>query len=144
MATLAELSRRASPQAVELARTILEQDLADRAWGEQVGPALSQRDVARLLGKSEQAVSKDRRLLRVRNRDGRPVYPVFQFHGRAHKPGVAEVVAALAGVVEPLTVASWLTARNSQLDGHRPIDVIDGGQPERAVQLARRLARSAG
>jgi hypothetical protein len=61
---------------------VLEQDIADRDWAAQLGPVLSQRDVARLLGRTEQAVSKDRRLLRLVNRDGRPVYPVVQFDGR--------------------------------------------------------------
>ena len=35
-------------------------------------------------------------------------------------PGVAEVVGMLDEVVDPLTVASWLTAPNPQLDGRRP------------------------
>jgi hypothetical protein len=45
--TLADLESHASPEAVELARAILEQDVNDRMWADQVGPALAQRDVAR-------------------------------------------------------------------------------------------------
>lgn len=84
---LARLAEQASPEAVALARTVLEQSIADADWAAQIGPALSQGYVGRLLGKSEQAVSKDPRLLRVRNRDGRPVYPVLQFEGRAQLGG---------------------------------------------------------
>lgn len=100
MASLTALARAASPDALALARQVLEQDAADQAWAAQVGPALSQRDTARLLGKSEQAVGKDARLLRVRTRDGRPVSPVLQFHGRTQVAGVAAVVEALGGALE--------------------------------------------
>src|ERR671936_43388 len=82
LASLARLAEQASSEAVDLAKAILEQDVTDRLWAEQVGPALAQGDVARLLGRTEQAVSKSKGLLRLRNRDGRPVYPVVQFDGR--------------------------------------------------------------
>lgn len=140
---LDDLARGASTEAVELARTVLEQDLADRAWNEQLGPALSQRDVARLLGRSEQAVSKDARLLRLRNRDGRPVYPVVQFRGRGTLPGVAEVLRLLDGVVEPLTSASWLTAPNRALGGARPVDALRDGRIDEVLAVAGRFAARA-
>ena len=76
---LAQLMKSASPAAQTFVRRVLEQDVATQRWGAQLGPSLSQRDVARLLGKSEQAVAKDGRLLRLRNQDGRPVYHVVQF-----------------------------------------------------------------
>lgn len=145
MATsLDELAAHSSRAGIELARSVLEQDIADRAWGAQVGPALSQVDVGRLLGKSPQAVSKDPRLLRVRNRDGRPVYPVVQFDGRGLLPGIADVLAILAGMVEPLTVASWLTAPNRSLDGRRPVDALRDGDLVGVRTVAHRLARRAG
>lgn len=140
---LDDLARGASTEAVELARTVLEQDLADRAWSEQLGPALSQRDVAWLLGRSEQAVSKDARLLRLRNRDGRPVYPVVQFRGRGTLPGVAEVLRLLDGVVEPLTSASWLTAPNRALGSARPVDVLRDGRIAEVLAVAGRFAARA-
>lgn len=144
MSSLTSLARGARPEAVALARAVLEQDVADQAWAAQVGPALTQRDVARLLSKTEQAVAKDARLLRVRTRDGRPVYPVLQFTGRGQLSGVAEVVAALRGALEPLTVASWLTAPQRELDGRRPVDALRAGIVEPVVLAARRLARAAG
>lgn len=119
---------------------VLRQDAADRAWAAQLGSVLSQADVARLLGKSEQAVSKDRGLLRVKLRSGRVAYPVVQFAGRSVVKGIAEVCAASSGVVESLTVASWLTAKNRALEGQRPVDVLRAGDVDSVVTLARRLA----
>lgn len=134
----------ASPEALELATRILEQDVANRGWAAQVGPALTQRDTARLLDKSEQAVAKDARLLRVRASDGKPLYPVVQFAGRHQIDGVAAVVAALRESLEPLSVASWLTAPNRELGRRRPVDVLAAGDDDGTVLLlARRLARAA-
>jgi hypothetical protein len=141
--TLPELAGQASPEAVDLARAVLEQDIADRDWGAQLGPVLSQRDVARLLGRTEQAVSKDRRLLRLVNRDGRPVYPVVQFDGRRQLPGIADVVSVLVPVVSPLTVAAWLTAQHGGVR-RRPIDALRDGETAGVVELARRFADRAG
>lgn len=142
-AELAELAERASPAAVALARMVLEQDVADAAWRAQVGPALTQSDVARLLGKSEQAVSKDARLIRIRNRDGRPVYPVMQFQGRGQIAGLAEVVHVLREVLHPLTVASWLTTPQQDLAGRRPAEALRDGDAGPVLSLARRLAAAA-
>jgi hypothetical protein len=118
---------------------------ANAAWRRQVGPALSQVDVARLLGKSPQAVHKDRRLLRLTQPATRkPVYPVMQFHERRPIPGVAEVLAVLRDALLPESIAAWLTSSRTELEGRRPIDVLrempaDG----RVVDLAHRLAASA-
>jgi hypothetical protein len=140
---LARLADRASAAAIELARVVLEQDVADKTWAAQLGPALSQPDTARLLGKSEQAVSKDARLLRIRNRDGRPVYPIFQFDGRAQLPGVADVTATLRASLQPLTIASWLTAPSRALKGRRPVDALRDGDLADVLTLAQQLAHSA-
>jgi hypothetical protein len=140
---LARLADRASAAAVELARVVLEQDVADKTWAAQIGAALSQPDTARLLGKSEQAVSKDARLLRIRNRDGRPVYPVMQFEGRAQAPGMADVIATLRPSLQPLTIASWLTAPARALRGRRPVDALRAGDLAQVLELAQQLAHSA-
>lgn len=141
--SVGELAALASAEALALARAVLEQDIADREWASQVGPCLTQRDVARLLGKSEQAVSKDPRLVRLRNRDGRPVYPVCQFDGRRLLQGVGEVVRILSPAVEPLTLASWLTASNEGLDGRRPVDALREGEVDVVAAAARRFAERA-
>jgi hypothetical protein len=140
---LVTLAAQASPAAVALARSVLEQDVSDAQWSGQVGPSLTQADVARLLGKSEQAVSKDQRLLRIRNRDGRPVYPVLQFQGRGQLSGLAEVIGVLLGSLQPLTVASWLTSEHAGLGQRRPVDALRDGDVDQVAALARRLAASA-
>lgn len=142
-ADLGRLAAQASPAAVALARSVLEQDVSDAAWSRQIGPSLTQSDVGRLLGKSEQAVSKDHRLLRIRNRDGRPVYPVVQFHGRGLLPGLGEVLAVLLSSLQPLTVASWLTSEHVGLARRRPVDALRDGEVEQVAALARQLAASA-
>jgi hypothetical protein len=142
--SMSQLEEQASPEARKLARAVLEQDVADRHWSEQVGPALAQRDVARLLGKSEQAVAKDGRLVRVRNRDGRPVYPVFQFAGRSVVPGVAEITPVLVrAVVDPFTVAAWWTGEHPALGGRRPLDALADGDVADVAAAAERFAARA-
>jgi len=141
--TLAELESRASPEAIRLAVRLLESDIANRAWVEQVGYSLTQSDVAELLRRSEQAISKDRRLLRLIRSDGRPVYPVFQFDGRRKTPGVADVVRALSGALQPAAIAAWLTGENAALDGQRPIDALHVGDEQPVLVVARRLAARA-
>lgn len=142
-AAITELVAQASEDTVRLVRDLLEQDVADRQWARQLGPCLTQRDVARLLQRTEQSVSKDPRLLRLRTRRRRPVYPVVQFAGRAQKPGIAEVVQILRDVFEPLTIASWLTGTNAGLGDCRPIDRLADGEVAAVVELAHRVALSA-
>lgn len=144
VAELAELYEQASHETRQLVRDLLEHDAADRAWTGQVGPALTQADVARLLGKSEQAVAKDHRLLRHKTRSGRVAYPVVQFTGRGVVDGVGQVVRALEGVADPVTVAAWLTGEHPSLSGRRPIDVLRAGEVDTVVAAARRFARQAG
>lgn len=141
--TLASLVRQASPEAVRLAVRLLEGDVATQAWVEQVGFCLTQAEVAALLGRSEQAVSKDSRLLRLPRRDGRPAYPAFQFDGRHQVPGLADVVGVLVGPLQPATVAAWLTGAQPTLGGRRPVDALRDGDAEAVVTVARRLAERA-
>lgn len=137
---LAELERQASPEAVRLAVRLLESDIAAQAWVSQVGYCLTQADAAQLLGRSEQAVSKDARLLRLERSDGRPAYPAFQFDGRRQVPGVADVVRALDSAVLPATIAAWLTGGQPALGGGRPIDSLLAGDIDPVLAIARRLA----
>jgi hypothetical protein len=141
--TLAELEARASPEAIRLAVRLLESDIANRAWVEQVGYSLTQSDVAELLRRSEQAISKDSRLLRLVRSDGRPVYPVFQFDGGRQTPGVADVVRTLSGSLMPAAIAAWLTGDNAALEGRRPIDALRVGDEQSVLAIARRLAARA-
>jgi hypothetical protein len=100
---MTKLVREASPETRYQIECLLRQDADDRAWGEQLGPAYRQGDVARLLGKSRQAVSADRGLLRLEMRDGEIGYPVFQFEGQRQLPGIRDVVRAL----DPAVASAW-------------------------------------
>lgn len=120
-------------------------ETSDHLWTWQVGAALSEPDAARLLGVSANEVRRMPGLLRVRTRDGEVVYPVVQFEpgSRRQVPEVATVVETLRGVLEPLTIVAWLTARNRQL-ADRPIDLLRRGDIDRVLMLARQLANDAG
>jgi len=138
---LQRLVRDASPEVRYQIERLLEQDADDRAWAEQLGPAYRQGDVARLLGKSRQAVSADRGLLRLRLRDGEIGYPVFQFDGRRQLPGMRELVRILApAVASAWTTASWLTSPAPELDDRTPLALLREGQCDLVLSLARRTA----
>ncbi len=137
--TVIERYERASDETRRLVDRLLELDEADARWAAQLGPAYRQGDVAALLGKTKQAVSRDRRLLALRTRGGAVVYPVFQFDGRRLLAGLGEIVPGLLAVAaSPWTVASWLTSGSSSLHGRRPLDALRGGE----VEAVRRAAAS--
>lgn len=142
--SLDDLAHGASHEAVQAARTLLESDRSDRGWAEQIGPSLTAADAARLLGREVNEVRNDPELLVLHNRDGSEILPVFQFRGRDPVPGLSDVLECLRDGFAPLTIASWLTARHSELDEYRPIDALDLGRQPEVVSLARRFARHAG
>lgn len=132
----------ATAETRRLVDRLLSQDVDDRAWTAQLGPAYRQSDAALLLGKSKQAVSADAGLLKLEMRNGALGYPAFQFDGRRQQAGVREVVTVLSSVVAtPWTIASWLTSANAELDGIRPIDALRRGRVDAVVALAHRAAR---
>jgi hypothetical protein len=140
---LAKLVAHASTETQALIQTMLEQDEVDQQWAAQIGPALTQQDVARLLEVSVQAVSKSKQLLRITNRDGRVVYPVFQFDGRRVLPGLGLVLAALNGALLPLTTASWLTLPTPALCERSPAEALRDADVPAVVALAHQVARAA-
>ena len=115
-------------------------EVADAAWAAQVGPALVEADVARLLGRSPQAVSDDPRLLRIVDRTGRSVYPIVQFDDGQQLAGVGDAVALLSRSLLPLTIASWLTAPNRALANRTPIQALLAGDDDAVRVVAARLA----
>lgn len=142
-AHLNRLLTAASPAVQEHVARLLEQDHADQVWGAQIGPALTQADVGRLLDVTPQAVSKNRGLLRLQNRDGRLVYPILQFDGRRVLPGLADVLAILEGSLLPLTIASWLTSAKRSLTGRTPVEALRDGDLDEVLALARQTAAAA-
>jgi hypothetical protein len=97
MGRLTELDRRLAdaPESVRAQVEVLADQLArlldqaedDQAWAEQVGPAYTAKQVAALLGVTRQAVRQRRGLLRLEQRNGKTVYPVWQFDGATVLPG---------------------------------------------------------
>jgi hypothetical protein len=137
------MMRDASPETRHQVERLLRQDADDRAWSERLGAAYRQGDVARLLGKSRQAVSADRGLLRLDMRDGNVGYPVFQFDGRRQLPGIREVVRTFAPVVASAwTTASWLTSPAPELGNRTPLAALRGAEEEKVLALARATAAS--
>lgn len=140
-AELLDRYQHASDETRRLIDRLLTQDADDQAWADQLGPAYRQADVAKLLGKSKQAVSRDRRLLRLTTRSEQIAYPAFQFDGRRPLPGIAEVITILDGTVATTwTIASWLTAPQPALDGDRPVDRLRAGDRDGVLTLARQAA----
>ncbi|MCA1778162.1 MAG: hypothetical protein LC637_01905 [Xanthomonadaceae bacterium] len=142
-ASMQHMVRDASPETRYQIERLLRQDADDRAWAEQLGPAYRQGDVARLLGKSRQAVSADSGLLRLEMRDSEIGYPIFQFDGRRKLPGIREVISILGqAVASPWTIASWLTSPALALDGRAPIQALRDGQIEAVTTAARQAAEA--
>ncbi|MGH9113865.1 MAG: hypothetical protein ACRDZN_16435 [Acidimicrobiales bacterium] len=139
--SLADRYNAASEETRRLVNRLLDQDAADQAWAGQLGPVYRQGDVAGLLGKTKQAVSGDRRLLRLELRSGTIGYPAFQFDGRQQTPGLGAIVELLLPVVETSwTIASWLTSPQTDLDDARPLDLLRSGHAVDAYAAARRFA----
>lgn len=146
-AEFAALARDATDEAVEVAAEVLRSDVESRRWRVQLGPCLTQQGAATLLGISPQAVAKRAAsggLLRLTNSDARPAYPMAQFRGRQVLDGLDQVLALLAPVDDPLTIASWLTVPKPVLDGRTPAGALADGDGVAVVAAAGDyLARSA-
>ena len=115
-------------------------EAVDTIWAAQIGPALAEADVARLLGRSPQAISTDPRLLRIVDRTERHLYPVVQFDDSKQLSGVGDAVVLLSQSLLPLTIASWLTAPNRALANRTPIQALLAGDDDAVRALAGRLA----
>jgi hypothetical protein len=112
----------------------------DAEWTEFFGPLLDAQQAAPILGvKSVESVAemaRDGKLLALPTRDGRVVFPAFQF-GKAGAvyPEIERIIAIFADiVVTPYTIASWLLGPKEYLQGHSPIRWLElGGDPERVI-----------
>jgi hypothetical protein len=141
VATLLERYQQAPADVRRQVDLLLRQAEDDQAWTDQLGPVYTQGQVAELLGKTKQAVSTDKGLLRLDMRDGRIGYPIFQFEGDRILPGIQDVVRALAPVAATSwTVASWLTSPSSDLGGETPLERLRRGDVPEVTVVADRLA----
>lgn len=107
---------------------------------EVLGGALAVRDVAKLLGKSRQAIhdrAKRNMLLGI-NDGGQLRFPLWQFDADAPNdvvPGLPKVLTALH--VPPFVKATWLQRPNPYFEGQTPLNVLKAGEVERVVAEAR-------
>jgi hypothetical protein len=120
---------------------------AETLWGRQVGGLRSLQDVQALLGVSRRQAVHDLvqrgRLLGLPLREGRIVYPRFQFgpNGRPF-PALGSVLAAFRAVeANPWTIASWCTTEQPELQGLTPAEwLAQGRDAERLAEAARHAA----
>jgi hypothetical protein len=120
---------------------LLSQAEDDRVWSQQLGPVHTQGQVAELLGKSKQAVSTGKGLLRLDMRNGSVGYPIFQFKGDQILPGMQNVVLALSPVAATTwTVASWLTSPSADLGDETPLERLRRGDVSDVTVAAKKLA----
>lgn len=129
------------------------EDLADRMlatlpaphpWDKQIGPFYDTPRLVKLLGVSKQAIAdrvRRRTLLAATTKNGRVVYPTFQFDGHRVRGPVAEVLSVFKGTpVDGWAVGAWFTTPSTALGGATPVEwLYEGGD----VHLVWTLARDA-
>ena len=109
-------------------------DLLERAGG-----ALQPREVATLLRMSRQAVGKRRMagaLLGVPTGRRGYEYPACQFVESGVVDGLAEVLSALEGDLDPWMRLAFLMTPNDSLGGELPMDVLRRGDRDAVVRAA--------
>jgi hypothetical protein len=97
------------------------------AWRRVLGPLLSVDEVQQRLGLVSQRevaeLVRRKQLLALPTREGRIVYPAFQFdeQGRVF-PDIERIIRIFDGIaLTPYTIASWLNGPKDYLDGETPI-----------------------
>jgi hypothetical protein len=136
-----------TPLSVEAARRAGLIAAAGHAWENELGPLLSSGQVRELLGDvSRQRVGellRNRRLIGLRDQDGRRRFPAFQFHDGRPVEALVGAYWTLArdGHVDDWTAASWLVSSDEALDGASPVRwAREGRDPEQLARVARRDA----
>lgn len=136
-------------EADQVAQRMLSAVPVPHLWDTQIGPFYDTAGVIRLLGISKQAVAdrvRRRTILSGTTRQGRVVYPVFQFHGRRLVDGISEVASRFRGTpVDNWAICAWFTTPAADLDGSAPARWLLDGKPvapvtDLAEQTARRWA----
>jgi hypothetical protein len=138
--------------AKELGRRAATYAVAPILWGEAIGERHDTSAVAHLLGVSRQALAKrvaNGSLIGVKGR-GTTWFPAWQFDpvGREVRPVVARLVHAFRDVApdtDALTIATWATTPQADLEDASPEEWILEGKDEKALlssarETAQRLA----
>jgi len=113
---------------------------AAKSWNEFLGPFWATSQVSRLLDLTDEEVRKryeERRLLGCKTQDGSILFPTFQFVQNEQDQswhlieGLDTVVSVFAGIKShhvDWTLASWIRARRSDLEGESIIDYLKAGK----------------
>lgn len=115
-------------------------------WDGQIGPFYDTPSVVRLLGISKQAVADRVRrgtLVAATTRQGRVVYPTWQFAGSRVSPQISRIAAIFRdSAADGWAIASWFTTAAGVLDGKTPLEWLrDEGPEEPVAELAADSAR---
>ena len=116
-------------------------------WRDALGKLLTVGEVAALGGLDEQSIERQvdaGELLALATTGGQLLLPAFQFGADGRSlPSLGELIRQLNSVVvTPFTTAAWLVAPEPLLAGKSAVQWLrDGGDPNAAVEAARRQAR---
>lgn len=122
------------PAPITAARAAVESLTTRHYFDTQAGPFYTSGTVRGLLGISRQAVSdriRHHRLLRMVTTDRVHVFPAFQFIGDTVDSRLVPALQILLKTGESgWTVASWLTAPMTPLDGMTPVEALRSGRTD--------------
>lgn len=124
--------------------------VAGAAWRRHLGPLLSTKQVAELLGVGTRQAVNDRvqrgRILALSTEDRELAYPAFQF-GTTGKPypAITPLLEAFAAArLSPHTIASWFVTPQAMLDDLTPARwLAEGRDTDSLLTVARRSAARA-
>jgi hypothetical protein len=121
--------------------------VAGTVWGRHLGPLLTTKQVAEMLGVGSRQAVNDRvrrhRILALPTADHGLAYPAFQFDDRGSPyPTLAPVLEAFArSRLSGHTIGSWFVTPQTALDGATPARwLAEGGDADRLVAAAQRSA----
>ncbi len=117
-------------------------------WNDILGPCLTTRPAAELMGVSLAELDRRRRrgqVLGVQTRSRRWVYPAAQFQAdgasTAATSELQPVLAALLEAADGLAAARWMASPNARLSGRTPWEALRD-EPDAVVAAAERQARA--
>lgn len=120
------------------------------AWNNHLGPFYTASHVRSLLSVdgrpiSRQAVAQRANLVGLTTGSGRVVYPAFQFRTGSVPDNLGDILGILSEqIVSRWTVASWLVTPNAELNSDTPLDLLEAGTPQPAIEAAHRWALALG
>jgi hypothetical protein len=99
-----------------------------RHWSELHGHSLTRDEVAQRTGLAPAEVASSPNLVRFGGRWSQETYPAAQFDASgAPAPGIADLTAAVAGLLPPGDVAAFVTTPLAALGGRTPIAWLQNG-----------------